>query len=78
MTDSKRSGAKIRLLTRAEVELLGWECGGPPYCRSRGCTEKARWWCSIELSCQTAERPSEYCNRHASEFALEHGLDTSF
>ena|SRR5438552_1394455 len=78
MSDSEPSGAKIRPLTQAEIELLAWEFGSAPYCRSKGCREMARRWCSVDLSGQTVQVPCEYCDRHAREFAVAHGLDPNF
>ena len=78
MGDKEPSGAKIRPLTQAEIELLAWEFGSAPYCRSKGCREMARWWCSVDLSGQTIQVPCEYCDRHAREFAVAHGLEAGF
>jgi hypothetical protein len=71
----KTSGANIRLLSQAEIELLAWEFGNAPYCRYKGCREIARWWCSAELSGHTVHVPCEYCDSHAREFAVAHGLE---
>jgi len=38
----------------------------------------ARWWCSVDRSGQTVLVPCEYCDHHAREFAVEHGLDVNF